>query len=196
MKYANVIAMSSIVVWAAGCASAHKVVVQDTVGPCHRVAASDASEGSLLVYSAREKAPLSIQAETFFWNADFGKNEFLYGTALSDYTIYGQDGTVLEQVRNGRDASGSTPAEVQLAPGHYTIEAEAERGGGMTMTVVIPLVVEAGQITAVHLEPTPEIPAEATDPGRVVMLADGRIIGCRAEQLVSQHVSSAAPVRP
>jgi len=196
MKYANVIAMSSIMVWVAGCASAHKVVVQDTVGPCHRVAASGASEGSLLVYSAREAAPLDINTEVYFWNADFGKNEFVYGTALSDYRIFDRDGSVVERVRNSRDVSGKTPAQVRLAPGRYTIEAEAERGGGTTMTVVVPLVVEAGQITTVHLEPTSETAGEATDPRRVVMLADGRIIGCRAEQLLSQHVSSAAPARP
>ena len=196
MKYANAIAMSGIMVWMVGCASAHKVVVQDTVGPCHRVAAGGASEGSLLVYSARERAPLSINAEVFFWNADFGKNEFLHGTARSDYTIYGRDGTVVEKVRNGRDASGKMPAQVRLAPGHYTIEAEAERSGGSTITVVIPLVVEAGQITTVHLEPTPETSGETTDPNRVVMLADGRIIGCRAEQLLSQYIPGAAPARP
>ena len=196
MKYSNAIAMSSIMVWVVGCASAHKVVVQDTVGPCHRVAASGASEGSLLVYSARERAPLSIQTETFFWNADFGKNEFLYETAHSDYRIFDRDGTVVEQVRNGQDRSGKMPAQVRLAPGRYTLEAEAERGGGTTMTVMIPLVVEAGQITTVHLEPTPETSGETTDPSRVVMLADGRIIGCRAEQLLSQYIPGAAPARP
>ena len=196
MKYANAIAMSGILVWAAGCASAHKVVVQDTVGPCNRVATSGASEGSLLVYSARERAPLDINAEDFFWNADFGKNEFVYGTALSDYTILGQDGAVVEQVRNGRGQSGTVPAQVTLAPGRYTIEADAEKGGGITMTVVIPLVVEAGQTTTVHLEPTSGTAGEAIDPSRVVMLADGRIIGCRAEHLLSQHIPAAAPARP
>ena len=193
MKYANAIAMSSIMVWVAGCASAQKVVVRDTVGPCHRVASGGASQGTLLVYSARERAPLDINTEVFFWNADFGKNEFLYGTARSDYTIFGGDGMVVKQVRNGRDVSGKMPAPVKLAPGRYTIEAEAEEDGGMTMTVLIPLVVEAGQITTVHLEPTSETSGEATDPSHAVMLADGRIIGCRAEQLVSQHIPAAAP---
>ena len=196
MKYANAIAMSGLLVWVVGCASAHKVVVQDTVGPCHRVATTGATEGSLLVYSARERAPLSIQTEVFFWNADFGKNEFLYGTAPSDYTILDSDGRVVARVRNGQDASGKLPEHVRLAPGHYTIEAEAERSGGLTMTLVVPLVVEPGQITAVHLEPASRTAGETTDLSHVVRLADGRIIGCRAEQLVSQHNPMATSARP
>jgi hypothetical protein len=61
------------------------------------------------------------------------------------------------------------------------VEAEAEEPGGMLMTVVIPVVVEAGQTTAVHLEANRDMSKEVQDPSQVVRLGDGRIIGCRAE---------------
>jgi len=196
MKYANAIAMSGIMVWVAGCASAPKVVVQEPVGPCQRVAAEGARDGSLQVYSARERAPLDLNAEVFFWNNDFGQNGFLYGAAHTGYTIFAQNGTVFEQVRNARNLNDGQPALVRLPPGRYSIEAEAEVSGGITIAVVVPLVIEAGQTTRVHLEPMRTPSGEAPDTSRLVRLADGRIIGCRAEHLLGQNLQSAVVTQP
>ncbi len=60
------------------------------------------------------------------------------------------------------------------------------------MTVVVPLVIRAGQTTTVHLEPDWMPSDELINPIRLVRLADGRIIGCRAEQALTQHSQPAA----
>ncbi len=52
------------------------------------------------------------------------------------------------------------------------------------MTVRVPVVIEAGQTTTLHLEPTSERPATSAPGGDVVRLADGRVSGCRAHQVI------------
>ena len=193
MKHAKAVAMSSVLVWLAGCASAPKVVIQEPVGPCHRVPSEALKDGTLQVYTARAKADVDPNMEEWLWNNDFGKNEFLYARAHSGYTISFGDGKALQQVTNARGINDEKPTLVRLAPGLYTVEAEAEESGTATITVVIPVVVEAGQITAVHLEPNRKLPNEAQDPSRVVRLSDGRIISCRAERLFGQYIPTAAP---
>ncbi len=194
MKYTNAIAMSGAVLLLAGCATASKVVVQEPVGPCHRVATQKASEGSLQVYSAWERTPLDVNLEEFWRNNDFGKNEFLYDSSHSGYTIFAQDGRVIKHVRNSQVTNREKPAQVQLPPANYTVEAEAEVSGGMTLTVMVPVVVEAGQVTRVHLEPRWTPSAEGLDPSRLVRLADGRVIGCRSDHLISQDTQLTAPL--
>ncbi len=185
MKYANAIAIGTVLAWSVGCASASKVVVQDSVGPCHRVAATGAQDGSLQVYSAREKGSVETSADVFLWN-----NNYL--PAHTDYTIFAEGGTRLRTVRNSRNLNDERPTLVRLPAGSYTIQAEAEESDGIDATVVVPLVVEAGQITAVHLEPNQNGAGESMDPTRLVRLADGRIIGCRAQI----HLSQAAQTAP
>jgi hypothetical protein len=81
---------------------------------------------------------------------------------------------------------------MRLHPGSYTVEAEAEESGGRTITVLVPVVVKAGQTTTVHLEPEWRPSGELPDPSHPVMLFDGRIIGCRAENQPGQHFQSTA----
>ncbi len=185
MKYVNAIAIGTVLAWSVGCASTPKVVVQEPVGPCHRVAAMGAKDGSLQVYSAREKAPVEPIADDFSWN-----NHYL--PAHTDYTIFAKDGTRLREVRNSRSLNDEQPTLVRLPAGSYTIRAEAEEPDGISMTIVVPLVVEGGQITAVHLEPDGTGAGESMDPSHLVRLADGRVIGCRAENLLSQSAQPAA----
>jgi len=193
MKYANAVAMSVVVIGLAGCASAPKVLVQEPVGPCHLVPSSEMQDGSLRVYSARARANVDVHMEGWLWNNDYGKNEFLYAPAHSSYTVAVGDGG-LRSVANARSLNDENPVLVRLKHGHYTVEAEAEEPGGRSLTVVVPLAVEAGQTTTVHLEPGWKPSGEALDPSRLVRLADGRIIGCRAVPLLSHRVDSTAPV--
>ena len=181
MKYLQYFATTGILACMVGCASAPRLVVQELVGPCYRVSPPTQTEGSLLVYSARRSANVDINQEEFFWNNDFGKNEFMYEPAHTDYTIYGPDGKVVAHVRNAGSRNVEIPTPVSLPTGTYTVEAEAERRGTLTMTVLIPVVIEAGQTTTIHLEPNWERSAAPAEPGNVVRLSDGRIIGCRAD---------------
>jgi hypothetical protein len=186
MKYLNSIAAAGILIGLTGCASASKVVVLDRLGPCHTMEAATVSDGSLQVYSARTPAFSDLNAETYFWNNDYGKNEFVYGAGHTDYAIYQSDGKLFKRVRNSRGLNDDVPASVSLPTGSYAIQAEAEQYPGMTMTVVIPVAIQSGQITTVHLEPKWAPAGEEMDPTRLVRLADGRVLGCRVQSLVAQ----------
>ncbi|MGA2656398.1 MAG: hypothetical protein ABSH34_02660 [Verrucomicrobiota bacterium] len=192
MKYANAVGMSAVVIWLAGCASAPKVVVQEPVGPCHGAPSEATKDGALQVYSARAKADVDLSMEEWRWNNDFGKNQFLYAPSHTGFTLSLEGGKVLQHVSNARSLNDENPALVELPPGSYTVEAEAEEPGGRAMTVVVPLVVRPGQTTAVHLEPGWKPSGELPDPNRLVRLADGRIIGCRAQEALTRHLQSAA----
>jgi hypothetical protein len=185
MKHLSAIATAGVLIWVTGCASTSKVVVADRLGPCHTALTSPGSEGSLQVYSARVQAVTDLNALTYFWNNDYGNNDFLYGTAHSDYAIYDVAGKLVKRVRNSRDIDDAVPASVSLPVGSYTIQAEAEEYPGSTLTVVIPVAVVSGQLTTVHLEPN-RMPAGEMDTDRVVRLADGRVLGCRAQKLIAQ----------
>ena len=70
MKYVKAFAMSSIVVWLAGCASAPNGRVVERTG--RSVAVQTA---------ARVRAPIDPNKEEFLWDNDFGRNDFLYESA-------------------------------------------------------------------------------------------------------------------
>ena len=71
------------------------------------------------------------------WNNDFGRNEFLYEPAHTDYTIYTQDGKFLERVCNSKGLDDPQPALVPLPPGAYRVKAKARDFGMVTIPVVI-----------------------------------------------------------
>jgi hypothetical protein len=184
MKHLRNLATAGALVCIVGCASAPRVAVQEPVGPSQRIAPGTATGGSLVVYSARRPASVNLNAEAFLWNNDQGRNEFMYEPAHTDFIIYGSDGAVFQRVRNAGREDGENPTLVSLPTGAYLVEAEAEASATATMTVSVPVVVEPGQTTTVHLEPTWQRPADSREPGNVVRLYDGRIIGSRAQPMV------------
>jgi hypothetical protein len=176
MKYAVLVAAGSAVACLVGCASPPEVAISEPVGPAP-MAGEQATGGSALqVYSARLRAVVDVNREEFMANNDFGKNDFLYRPAHTDYTIYSQDGKVLREVHNARGLDDSDPAVVPLPPSKYEIEARA-RGVGM---VKVPVVVEPGKLTTVNLQryrkPVPES-APRTD---LVLLGNSRVVGWKA----------------
>ena len=88
MKYLSAVSLAGAMVWLAGCASVSKVAVVEPVGPGPTVGSRGTGEGSLVIYSARASADVDINTAEWRWNNDYGKNEFLYEPAHSDYTIY------------------------------------------------------------------------------------------------------------
>jgi hypothetical protein len=151
------------------------------VGPKPALGAKELKEGLLQVYSARQSAGVDPNLATFFWNIDFGKNEFLYQAAHTDYTIYGSDGKVFKRVRNARDFNDGTPAQVALPPGNYRVEAEAEDYPGARLRVSVPVLVEGGQTTAVHLGGDWR-PGESVKGTELVRLPNGRPVGWHAAE--------------
>jgi hypothetical protein len=132
--------------------AAPQVTLLKQVGPDPALAANNSNDGLLQVYTARERAPIDINAEVFFCNNDFGKNEFLQGTAHSGYSIFDHDGRLVQRVRNTTGMNDPNPTPVKLSPGVYRIKAEAADYSNVTLSVMIPVCVEPGLTTALHLD--------------------------------------------
>ncbi len=187
MRYVNSMAVATVAGWLVGCTSGPGVVALAPVGPAATETARQSKEGTLQVYSARIAADVDVNRQEFFWNNDFGRNDFLYEPAHTDYTIYGSDDKVVKRVRNARDWEDGTPALVKLPPGDYEVDARAEAYAGSTIEVKVPVVIEAGHETAVHLggDWRPHGHYKRTE---LVRLPNGEMVGWRApEQAYAIH---------
>jgi hypothetical protein len=176
MKYVSSIVVRTAVVFLIGCASAEPVAVSGPVGPAPTGRAQASGRSLLRVYSARVRAPVDVNKEEFLWNNDFGRNDFLYEPAHTDYTIYYQNGKIFKHVRNAQGAGDPQPALMSVPPGRYEVVAYA-RGFGL---VTIPVVVEKGKRTIVNLQRTPHEVVAAVPKSEAVCLAGERIVGWRA----------------
>ena len=120
----------------AGCANSSNNLTFDTVGPAPvSDQAPSPDTGSLLVYSAYEV------------NADFN-NEDPYRHEYSNYRICTEDGKLLQFVKNDNGTPMGNPNTIHLPAGKYRVLAHANGRG----TVSVPVIIENGRITAVHLE--------------------------------------------
>jgi hypothetical protein len=181
MKCANLIVASSAVMCLAGCASPAHVAVSEPVGPAPMAIVNMSAGAQLQVYSARTKAPVDLNKEEFRWNNDFGKNDFLYEAAHTDYTIYTQDGKVVEQVRNARNYEDPQPATVSLPPGTYRVMARTRNFGWVT----IPVVIEPHKLTVVNLQREANPVIAPVDRADAVLLGGYCVVGWRTN--VASH---------
>ena len=152
MRYLTAVALAGTTGWLVGCASAPRVVVAEPVGPAPMGEAQVTGDGSLAIYSARTQANVDVNAAEWRYNNDFGKNEFLYEPAHTDYTIYTRNGDVFRHVRNARDPNDQTPTLVALPAGSYKVEAVALSCDSSRVNVLMPVVIKPGQATIAHLE--------------------------------------------
>ena len=93
---------------------------------------ASAAIGTLVVYSATYPSTLE---------------ESEYPTH-TDYTVATPNDTVLERVSNRTGSFDERPASVNLPPGEYHVRAQYNRGGFVT----IPVVIETGKITTLRLD--------------------------------------------
>jgi major membrane immunogen (membrane-anchored lipoprotein) len=181
MKYLIAVSLAGAMLWLAGCASVSKVAVVEPVGPGPAQGSHGSGEGSLVIYSARASADVDINTAEWRWNNDYGKNEFLYEPAHSDYTIYAQNGEVFKRVLNSRNSNDDTPTMVTLPAGSYKVEAEAVDCDSDRVKVLMTVVIKPGQTTLANLEggwgPTGQY--KETE---VAKLPCGRVIGWRATE--------------
>jgi hypothetical protein len=184
MKNLGLIATGGAVVCLVGCATPAQFTVSEPVGPAPTERARAPDEATLQVYSARVRAPVDVNREEFLWHNDFGKNDFLYEPAHTDYTIYCQNGKIFKHVRNARGADDSQPALMSMPPGRYEVVASA-RGFGL---VTIPVVIEKGKRTTVNLQRTPNEVVAVVPKAEAVYLAGDRIIGWRAS--LAEHAAN------
>jgi len=181
MKYTNAAILAGTMVWLAGCASASRVVVAEPVGPAPTGVSQGKGDGSLAIYSARALADVDANMAEWRWNNDFGKNEFLYEPAHSDYTIYTQNGEVFRHVRNARDQNDGRPTLVMLPAGSYQVEAQAIDCNSDRVKALMTVVIKPSETTLVHLQGgwRPEGQYNETELAR---LPCGRPVGWRARE--------------
>lgn len=117
-----------------GCATS--TVMRVPVGPNPAAATMVAPDGILKVYSAKEQEQ----------NVGF---EFPYDQR-TDYYIYDSTGKETQHIiDNNRGHFEAIPRGIQLPPGKYNVKALAAVGLGEWITV--PVVIESGRTTEVHL---------------------------------------------
>lgn len=147
-----------------GCASHKALIVSSPVGPPPQTKPATEQTGTLVVYSARDPKSNIL--------------ELPYLCPHSDYAIYSSTGSLVQKVHNSTDAVIEQPANVALPEGSYRVQAHAHGD----QKVIIPVVIQAGRVTAVHLEPGASVQNDValvqSDP---VRLPTGEIVGWRAK---------------
>jgi hypothetical protein len=158
-----------------GCASPTSTV-QTPVGPNPTVPARRNSMGSLAVFSAGQ------QQENWGWDSEYPD----YPSASADlqyqthtgYSIYDATGQLVKNVdSNEKGTLGIEPRTIALPPGEYQIKALAAVGAGEWTQ--IPVVIEAGKTTEVHLN-RQWTPPMNTPNGELVFSPEGFPVGWRA----------------
>jgi len=158
-RYLQVLLLGCLISMVPGCAS--QTVMLSPVGPPPLARPSGATDAGLSVFSAD----------------DFGTPGDELARYHSGYWLYSADGKRLKYISNRAGSQGREPAKVSLSPGRYRIIARAAAFG----TVTVPVVLEAGKTTFVHLDGSELSGASRTSTAEFVSLPDGLIIGWRAK---------------
>ena len=150
---------------AVGCASSG-TALHTPVGPSPAVAKTGDEDGLLKVFSAKEKE-------------DVVGNEFPYSERTA-YAIYDSQGNEVKGVQNNNKGEyGAEPKGIRLAPGTYHVKALAAVGMGEWVSV--PVVIEAGRTTEVHLNGQWRSPSD-TPENELVYSPSGFPMGWKAEK--------------
>ena len=144
-----------------GCATNKPTLALDPVGPPPGLPSASQSQGSLVVFSAFDQHGIS------------GMDRQVH----SNYEILSENGNPLKKVYNDPQNMMGGPIEVGLPVGCYRVVARAN-GYGL---VTVPVVIEGGKETTLHLEGGGSWPnrAKMIEAG-AVRLPDGRVVGWRA----------------
>jgi hypothetical protein len=182
MKCCKIVGLAGVMVGLVACASTpvHYQLSQ-AVGPAPKANADIEVQSGLQVYSARQRKDVDVNQEEWLMNNDFGKNEFLYEAAPSDYSIYTESGTLLMRVHNARRVDDERAAVVALPPGRYEVLAHARQVGEVT----VPVVIEPGKLTVVNLQRNRHLANGSLDKKDFVWLQGYRMVGWRANATAS-----------
>ena len=165
MKLNLTLVVAGIGLLVAGCASQQGMVLE-AVGPGPAAAVNaDTANGTLVVYSAAVTTP-------DFNSRDPRRPEY------TGYQIFNTDGSLRQTVQNTSDTILQRPRRVELPPGTYRVAAVAN-GYGL---VTVPVRIEAGRDTLVHLEGGFAWPGRTTfSQSNTVRLPDGDVVGWKSE---------------
>ena len=152
LRTATPLAGALTVLVLSGCGTTSGLVALPPVGPQTAAVTETHGSGILQVYSARPLAVQDVNFEEFFANNDFGGNRFPHEPAHTDYTILTEEGRVFERVKNARNPDDAQPAAVTLPAGTYKVKAQAKYTDPGTVAVLVPVTIQPGQMTQVHLD--------------------------------------------
>ena len=149
----------------AGCASTNDQLVLDPIGPAPGSTPAPGTQGELAVFTAFDPLP--------------DLNRSPYRRRFTDYRIFSADGEHLVQVvNNNRETLLNSPPVINLSSGVYRVRARANGYG----TITVPVVIQPGQLTTVHLEGSVWWPRSSTIfTSNPVRLPKGEIAGWRAQ---------------
>jgi hypothetical protein len=154
--------LPALAVFLASCASTPHPNNLASVGPAPFAYPRSTPQGELLVYSALNTGAATDQNAT---------------THHSDYWIELPDGQRFKYVNNSVSTFSADPQAVALAPGRYNIAARAVNSG----MVKVPVTIEAGKTTAVHLDGSkPATSSKEPPESDWVRLPNGLLVGWRA----------------
>lgn len=161
MNISQTLAALGGVILATSCATQR--VALAPVGPDPESAVTAGSAGYLRVFSERE--PVMEGDDPVFYQH-------------TEYRIYDTRGKLVKDVGNTNGHFDTSPRRVALVPGHYTVKASAED----YLTVLVPVVIERGRTTSVHLDDRWACPKEEPKD-EFVFEPSGSPVGWRAEGL-------------
>ena len=153
--------LGALVLGLSACSASRQVAVQTPVGPAPSGVTTASPDGGLQVFSA--------------W-AIGTPGEPAYVRYHSGYWVYLPDGKLLRYITNrsgGAEHMTGDPEVVSLAPGRYKVVARVESSG----TAEIPVVVEAGKTSSIHLDGSKLEPGSSLGGSDVVRLPDGLVVG-------------------
>jgi hypothetical protein len=166
MKTILVILAAAVVGMLAGC-STTPTELREPVGPDPFADRSADHDGVLRVFTATD------EENDVGFQTPYGQR--------TDYAIYDWNGRLLTHVRdNNKGHFDGTPRAMHLPPGIYRIRALAAVGLGEWISV--PVVIESGRTTDVHLNGHWRPPADSPETA-LVHAPEGSPIGWRATSL-------------
>jgi hypothetical protein len=170
VKMANSLLISvSIMLLLSSCALTPIAV--DPVGPAPTgskpVALNWTGQGWLRVYTATDIVP-------------DGKTAFFY--PHTGYEVYTESGKLLEYVPNHVEATDESATLLQIHAGRYRVLAQSERYNAVS----VPVVIQPGKITEVHLGCHWLAPSNAST-NEIAYLPDGRPIGWKSMFAKTNH---------
>ena len=162
MKHTLIPSCVASAVLLVGCSSTRTVLAP--VGPNPAALAQNSNNGKLEVYSAVEECR--------------DGNEFDIGPAWyehTDYSVYDMKGQRVQHVFNSAGHYDEAPSDISLPAAKYVLRAEAEG----FVHVEVPIVIERGRTTRVHLDAEWKPPVDASK-SELVTLPNSYAVGWRA----------------
>ena len=164
MKSVPVFLGASLISLLAGCASTP--VALAPVGPN--------PDGGRILAAGGELEVFSCQTEQSDNQNQGSRDPTWY--QHTDYYLYDQQQTLIKHVRNSLGHYETAPRRLALPAGRYFIKAQAED----YLWVKVPVTIEDGRITRVHLDDQWRQPGDASTK-QLVCLPNGYPVGWRAD---------------